>query len=278
MNLTFSEIIELINSISITLASVIAIYGIGSWRRETRWKRKYELAEETLALFYDAQERLAIIRSPASYSHEGKTRNKNENENPEESSILDNAYVAFERFEREREPFNKLKVIKFKFIVAFGKEYAKPFDEVRRIISEVLNASNAVFRHQLQEGKRVNQMSQAQLEKYLEKMQAYEDKLWASDSESETDLISARMVEAIEVIEIICNNILKKQNVSLFWQQILVITLILCVGLVLPILIFMFYHGTGWSEIAANIFAGFCLLNFVGLLIMIRNFNRFLKD
>lgn len=42
---------DVIKSLSIIIASIVAIYGINSWRREAKWKRKYELAEEVLSLF-----------------------------------------------------------------------------------------------------------------------------------------------------------------------------------------------------------------------------------
>jgi hypothetical protein len=71
---------DIIKSISIIIASTVAIYGINSWRRETKWKRKYELAEETLSLFYEVQDVISIIRSPFSRNEEGKKRNRIENE------------------------------------------------------------------------------------------------------------------------------------------------------------------------------------------------------
>jgi hypothetical protein len=48
MDLTF------IRDISILIGIWVAIYSIDSWRREFQGKRQIELAEETLAMFYEA--------------------------------------------------------------------------------------------------------------------------------------------------------------------------------------------------------------------------------
>ncbi len=97
LNLVF----EIIKVVAVVIASFVAIFGITSWRREAKWKRKYELAEEVLSLFYEVRERIESIRSPFSNTQEGKTRKRGENENGEVAEILDNAYVVFERYEKE---------------------------------------------------------------------------------------------------------------------------------------------------------------------------------
>ena len=64
----------IIASLSATIASITAIYGINSWRRESKWKRKYELAEEVLANLYESYQSIQIIRSPIGFGGEGETR------------------------------------------------------------------------------------------------------------------------------------------------------------------------------------------------------------
>ena len=64
----------LLRDISLIIVSWSAIYGIDSWRREYRGKRQIELAEDTLALFYQAQDIINWIRYPLSSADEGKSR------------------------------------------------------------------------------------------------------------------------------------------------------------------------------------------------------------
>ena len=77
-NIDLKLVFDILKSISIIIASGVAIYGINSWRREIKWKRKYELAEETLSLFYEVQDAISIIRSPFVSVSEGKTRKRQE--------------------------------------------------------------------------------------------------------------------------------------------------------------------------------------------------------
>ena len=52
----------------------MAAYSLDAWRREFMGKRRMELAEEVLALFYQARDVIEQIRSPVRYLGEGQTR------------------------------------------------------------------------------------------------------------------------------------------------------------------------------------------------------------
>lgn len=73
------NIINLIESLAVIIASSIvsisAYIGISSWRKEIKQRKEYDLAEEVLALFYEAKDIISFIRSPFGWSGEGKTRN-----------------------------------------------------------------------------------------------------------------------------------------------------------------------------------------------------------
>ncbi|MEN2412152.1 hypothetical protein [Flavobacterium mesophilum] len=199
-------IFNFIQCISVVVASVTAIYGITSWRRETKWKRKYELAEEVLSLFYECKEKIAVIRHPASYVGEGKTRKRRENEKPEESEILDNAYVFFERYEKEKEPFLKLASLKFRFIAIFGKEATLPFDEIAKILSDIFFAANRLGNRYWKDQGRKN-FSEEQFDRHLQEMEKYEDIVWNS---FENDKIELKIDNCIAKIEKYCLSIIQK--------------------------------------------------------------------
>ena len=57
-------ILEVIKVVLLIMASGVGLYGINAWRRETRWKTKYNLAEEVLTLVYEVQHTIDVIRSP----------------------------------------------------------------------------------------------------------------------------------------------------------------------------------------------------------------------
>jgi len=199
---------NIIQNLAVITASIIAIHGINSWRRETKWKKKYELVEDTLVLFYETDEKLKIIRSPAGYVGEGRSRKRREDETPEESDRLDNAYVIYERWEKEKEPFLKLQTIKFRFIAVFGKEFIAPFEEVTRIMNEIFLANNRLRDRYWKDQGRKN-FTNEELKKHVEKMQQEEAKIW--DSWDDTDVIRIRMKQAIEQIEVLYNKILGRK-------------------------------------------------------------------
>ena len=60
--------IEIVKQISIILGIGVAFYGIDSWRREHTGKRRIELAEDALALFYEAVDAIKHMRHPASFN------------------------------------------------------------------------------------------------------------------------------------------------------------------------------------------------------------------
>jgi hypothetical protein len=91
------EFIKILESLAVFTASIAAIFGINSWRREIRGRKRYELAEEVLALFYEAKERISAIRSIFGNVEEGNSRKPNPNETPDEQKALNAAYVIIER-------------------------------------------------------------------------------------------------------------------------------------------------------------------------------------
>ena len=93
-------IADIITAVSVAIAALAFAVGINAWRREFVRKRRIELAEDILARFYEAQDAIREIRNPFSYGREGTTRKRSEHETPEESKLLDQAYVVFERYQK----------------------------------------------------------------------------------------------------------------------------------------------------------------------------------
>ncbi|SRR5260221_12011535 len=200
MSFSFLDWVKLFESISIIAASIAAMIGIRSWRIETRWNRKYELAEEVMSRFYEAHQVIQIIRSPFGFSEEGKSRKKSEGETEEESSIYDNAYVAYERFQKNKEPFDKLQSIKFRFITIFGKEHEKLFDELTRIVNEILFAAQEIARIQLDSYSSIGREERGKEMRELRKT-IY------STSRTEDDPIEQRIQKLMKTVEGVCKKI-----------------------------------------------------------------------
>ena len=205
----WSLIFDIFKSISIIIASCVAIYGINSWRRETKWKRKYELAEETLSLFYEVQDAFSVIRSPFGNINEGKTRKREKNEKEEDSIILDQAYTVIERFEKNKEPFFKLRSMKYRFITLFGKESEQYFNDVIKLTNKIMTVSGFLGRRYWQDQGR-RKFTEVQYEKHLNKMFEYERIIWEDYGEDE-DEIKKELNRIISEVEKICNKVLNKK-------------------------------------------------------------------
>ncbi|RLD74012.1 MAG: hypothetical protein DRI87_02355 [Bacteroidetes bacterium] len=200
-------IFDILQNISIVIVSFVAIYGINSWRTEMVWKRKYELAEEVLSLFYEARESIEIIRSPYGHTGEGKTRKRKEKETEEQSEILDRAYVIYERYEKVKTPFTKLKSLKYRFMAIFGEDKGLPFDNLSKLLDKLFFASYKLEKYWNDQGRK--KFTDEQFQKHVDKMEKFEEIIWSDYGEP--DLISEEINKVVENIETICKTIIQKK-------------------------------------------------------------------
>ena len=196
-------IFNILQSLAIIIASSVAIYGINSWRREAKWKRQYELAEEVLANMYEAHHAIRIIRSPIGFSNEGLSRTKSDSETPQQAEIYNQAYVARERFERNKKPLEKLHSLKYRFIALYGKEYEKHFEKFSQTVHKIFFASDQIARVKLGEyGKDKKLIGEIMTESRAD--------LYGSIKYD--DAIEKELTIAIDAIESKCRNIIGKNN------------------------------------------------------------------
>lgn len=88
-------------AVAVVSACWAIILGIGAWKREFIGKRQIELAELTLAKFFEIKDAIALIRNPFAATGEGETRQRSENESPNDSQLLDRAYIVVERYAKK---------------------------------------------------------------------------------------------------------------------------------------------------------------------------------
>lgn len=139
---SFVQLVELVQGVSVILAALVAVYSFDAWRREFIGKRRMEPAEEVLALFYEARGVLRDIRNPASHVGEGAARQPVPNETPDQKYALDRAYVVLERTAANRETFNRILALRYRFMAQFGAEAGIPFDRIIAIVDQVAGAAH----------------------------------------------------------------------------------------------------------------------------------------
>ncbi|MCK4298615.1 MAG: hypothetical protein KAX80_03735 [Planctomycetes bacterium] len=201
-----SPFLEVVTAVSIVVAAVVAVYGISSWRREARGKRQMELAEDVLALFYEARDMIMAIRSPFGHSGEGRTRKGRAGETPEQKEVLDQAYVPIERYLVREELFNTLRAKRYRFMAYFGTDKATPFANLEGIARRIIDAARLMARLGMEQAKWQGlRPGDEQLERLTEPIRQQERIIWWQGDE---DAIEKELDEIIADIESICGPIL----------------------------------------------------------------------
>lgn len=205
--MTLTELAQIAQSVSVILASLFAIYGFDAWRREHIGKRRIELAEETLALFYQAKDAIESIRNSFGFEGEGTTRVPGLNEKPEHKAALDQAYVLIERYNRHSELFSRIHSLRYRVMAQLGVEAAQPFEALNRIVNELILSSHRMARLNTQR-ERFNETEESEEKRhrdYLEVMNIYY-------SGAEDDPISPKVQQVVEDIERTCRKIIESKG------------------------------------------------------------------
>lgn len=196
------ETLITIKELSLLFGIWVAIYGVDSWRREHAGKRQIELAEETLALFYEAKDAISNIRHPVSFVSGVDEIERGERETDKDYEARKMANIVFFRYNERQELFNKIHSMRYRFMAQIGKEESVPFDELRDIVNEILFAARMLARLWARENFRTEEAH----EKHWRDIERYEAIFW--DGMSEDDAINVKLGETIKVMEKTCKNVI----------------------------------------------------------------------
>lgn len=196
------EIIKLIPSF---ILIGVAVYGIEAWRREHVGKRRIELAEDTLALFYQAADAIKYMRNPLAFEHERKDVERGEDESEDEFKARKNYSVVFYRYNQYQELFSKIHAFRYRFMAQRGKTEAAPFDELRKIVSEIKDAAVMLARL----WPRDDFCTDEEWKKHCAQRKEYRFVLWET---SEDDPINLKIDKVIADIDKTCRSIIAGKN------------------------------------------------------------------
>ena len=199
--------LDFISSVAVLIAALTFIAGVSAWRREFVGKRRIELAESVLAMFYEAEDIIKQIRNPVSFVGEGNTRKREEKELKEDSLLLDRAYIVIERYQKREALFSQIRSIRYRVKAMFGTPASEPFDELDTIINEIFSAAQMLGSHYWPRQGRV-EMASEEFKNHLEEKHRYETVIWYMGEENDT--VTPRVKEIIANIE----NVLQDAFVS----------------------------------------------------------------
>jgi len=128
---------SVVTAITAIVGVCIARAGLEKWRSETRGKRKAEVAETTLTNVYEMEGILRSARERVVFSDEMTRR-----EGVPDEIATDPNYAPEARLLAHQEFFGRFRSQKYAFAAVFGREAAKPLDELWQIR---LKINSAVF-------------------------------------------------------------------------------------------------------------------------------------
>ncbi len=192
------ELASIIQAVAIVSACWAIISGVGAWKREFIGKRKIELAEETLATFFEIKDAISFIRNPWSSGSEGNTRKHADNETETETKLLDRGHIVFERYESKKDIFVRFNTLKYKFMAVFGTETESIFKDTNQILNSIFASANMLATHYWQRQGRV-QMEDDEFQKHLDEMHSHEGIFW--DRYNENDEIRNRLATTQQLLE-----------------------------------------------------------------------------
>lgn len=171
------ELATIAQAMSVVAACWAIITGVGAWKREFIGKRKIELAEETLAAYFEINDAIAYIRSPFSSNTEGSTRERSPHETEAERQLLDRGYIVFERYEKKKDIFVRFSTLKYKFMAVFGPKTEDIFTDTHQVINSIFESANMLATHYWQRQGRV-QMEVDEFQKHLDEMRQHQGIFW----------------------------------------------------------------------------------------------------
>jgi len=121
-------------------AIISSAIGFREWRKQLILKKKHDLAEDVLTLFYRCRGLLQHIRSPLGFSGEGSGREPGPDESSEMKEALDAVYVPMARYHQNQEAFDELFALRFRMMAVFGKDVAQPIEGLRASLGRIFTA------------------------------------------------------------------------------------------------------------------------------------------
>jgi len=192
------ELATIAQAIAVVSACWAIISGVGAWKREFIGKRKIELAEETLASFFEIKDAISFIRNPWSSGNEGNTRKRADYETEAESQLLDRGYIVFERYESKKEIFVRFNTLKYKFMAVFGTETESIFKDTNTILNSIFSSANMLSTYYWQRQGHVK-MEADEFQKHLDEMHRHEGVFW--DRYNEDDEIRNQLADTQKELE-----------------------------------------------------------------------------
>lgn len=173
--------------------TLFAWKALSKWREETIGKRRLEIAEETLASFYQVREVIHDARTAMIWADEMVKE-----EGVPDDVVTHSAYGPMRRLRHSSDKIIDLRSKRHRFAAVFGIDRTKPWDTVEEVMNEMRAASDALLhvRHQDVRARDPDSAFYVEQRKVLARS-------------GKDDPIAARIDAAIAEIEAICTPLIR---------------------------------------------------------------------
>lgn len=203
---------SLLESASIIVAAVVGIFGINAWRREHVGKRRIELAEEVMALFYEARDAIADVRNPLSLQAEGESRPASGRETEGDKLARDRAYIPIKRLQERSQLFSRIFAVQYRFMAMFGQEAGQPFLDLDTVIREIRVASGCLGDYLAERAVAANREERQRLAEDIRRAEGVVSASFADGA----DEIAQRMSGIVNQVEGTCRPVIAEWTTGQF--------------------------------------------------------------
>ena len=190
-----TDIATITQAVAIVSACWVVISGVGAWKREFIGRRRIELAEQTLAKFFEVRDAITFIRNPFSSSEEGKSRERSDNELSTHTELLDRGYIVVERYTKRETTFAEFNTLKYRFMAAFGPDTESIFTDTMKAVNSIFVSARMLAKHYWRRQGTVA-MSDVDFNKHLEEMYQHEGVFWDTITEDDIIRLQLRTIQA----------------------------------------------------------------------------------
>ena len=191
---------ETATAVSVVIAAFSFVYGVSAWKREFVGKRRFELAEEVLALAYEIEEIIGSIRSGFVYVPQP-------NDSGEKDQARSLADSIMERICSKQERFATFQSYKYRFKAMFGDDMGLSFSEIRDVRNEI-SISVEMLANDYWLPNREHGMDPDEIERHRDNKHRHESIIWNRGKDN--DKIGPRVREAVSRIE----DIVRKESLK----------------------------------------------------------------
>lgn len=186
------------------IAVATLILGYWAWKRELIGSKRIDLLEKVLANFYRARDAIADIRNPAIFKDEGKLTVLSAGNQQDKDIYMWSVFQ--ERFARHNPLFMEIQSQKYHFMVLFGADKEKIFNNLTGVINELIVANDTLYDPELG----MNRFPDPKTDEEKQILSDSRQTLFSSINPQKEDPIKQRVNAIVSEVEIIVKSQIDK--------------------------------------------------------------------